>query len=662
VNNLLQANGRSIQYALPDYSNSYTFLTGVAVEYMGADGTWKRMWGVLPSENADTVSYWMRQSFRAPSDTVYPVSSWASLGQCKDSIIIDTTVKDTNQWGELTDSTNVKDSVISELSSYDENTFGGWPLAVTWSEDTSVVPVAWVDSIKQSCGSLYPIGAGKILTIPFQGTKLQGVKFFSLDTGMRSRYTHLDFWVAASKTWDTGYIKDVPVRIWINQQIAPGDSDKNHDAEEDFSLLHGYLPSGRLSQKWQKVSIPMDELYQHLNNPINGVSDSLFLKFMLDITGVDTVEESLRTNLYISGVRWVTRDTAHGRITTRRADVAILTNRSVDIGKLRYDARILNQSTEILNAQAIRLVFPSFVAANYGVSSAGSIIGTSSPLATDDVIDSKSNWFEGSVHSQALMWYDPAYLLPSRSVGLRLNTNIPDGLNIPYLGDAPLNRVSPYMVPGFAVDGLQRDGSYRRLWGVLPEENADTLRFWHRVPLGMPSDTIAPSSSWTPGMNCTDSGNGSSDSSGVEPPDADLADMLPSANLSVCNGCASVVFGGKPATRVLNTYGGLAVNADFVVTQEVRNARYLAMDIVAPGCDLSVPWDRYLEIVRVNPQAQMWWNSQRILVPGLNSSSWITLSFDWNGGSLPLNSAMSVKLNPNIGCSDLFISNWRFVP
>lgn len=662
VKNLLQANGRSIQYALPDYSKSYSFLTGVAVEHLGADGTWKRMWGVLPSENPDTVSYWKRQSFRSPSDTVYPASSWVSLGQCKDSISIDTTVKDTNLWKELTDSINVKDSVISELSSFAANTFGGWPLAITWSEDGSVVPVAWVDSIKQSCGSLYPVGAGKILTIPFQETKLQGVKFFSLDTGMRSRYTHLEFWVAASKSWDTGYIKDVPVRIWMNQQIAPGDGDKNHDAEEDFSLLHGYLPSGRLAQKWQKVSIPLDELYQYLNNPINGVSDSLFLKFMLDMTGRNVTDDSLRTNLHISGVRWVVRDTVQGRITTRRTDVAILTNRSSDIGNLRYDVRIMNQSTEILNSQKIRLVFPSFADVNYGISSASSIVGTSSPLATDDAIDYYSKWFGGSVYSKTLMWYDYAYLLPSRSVGLRLNTNIPAGLNIPYQGDAPMNRLSPYMLPGFAVDGMQANGIYRRLWGVLPGENADTVRFWHSVPTGMPSDTIAPMSSWTSGVNCTDSGNGTRDSSAVEPSVADLAGELPSATLSVCSGCAPVVFGGRAATRVENTNGGLAVNADFMVTQEVQNARYLAMDIVAPSCDLSVHWDRYIEIVRVNPDAQIWWDPQRVLVPGLSNSSWTTLSFDWNGSLLPLNSAMSVKLNPNIGCSDVFISNWRFVP
>src|ERR1035437_7180536 len=68
---------------------------------------------------------------------------------------------------------------------------------------------------------------------------------------------------------------------WLTHQVQPGVGDDNHSSEEDFNLIQAYLSSEHLQRRWQKVSIPLDELYQNAL-ATNSDSTKLFLKFMLD--------------------------------------------------------------------------------------------------------------------------------------------------------------------------------------------------------------------------------------------------------------------------------------------------------------------------------------------------------------------------------------------
>jgi len=525
------ADGQSTQYSMPDYSKSYSFLSGVAADYLQPDGTWRRLWGILPTESADTVKYWHHQYYHSPSDTVFDVGAWRDLGSCKDSTLDTNSIKNdsTGNAPILTSSDSAQDIVISAFSASTVNTFGGMHFVTAWYENSSdtSTPVLWRDSVLQGCsGILKPVDQGKILTIHFDGTSLQGLKFFTTDTGLIHRYTHLDFWVAASKEWDSSKVKDQPVRIWMNHQFQMRGNDENHNSEEDFSLLQGYMPRGHQTLQWQKVSIPVSELFQTLNNSANGSSDSLFLKFMLDLTSIGFTTADLRADVHFSGIQWVKRDTSQGMVTTRNTDVIVETNRTVSgymgtdgyIANFAYalEMRLVNQSGHSINSQRLKLRLP--VSSEQSLFNPGlSDIGNGRYLASDDVIGNGSAWFASQPRTDMVpaisyagvnldreirtAWNGFDSIGSSRSVGLRLDIWASESSLNPFW-EQPKSRTNPFILNGIAVEYLQNDGTYKRIWGYLPGERLDTLHYWHLKKLGRPADSVAPVSSWRAITEC----------------------------------------------------------------------------------------------------------------------------------------------------------------
>jgi hypothetical protein len=238
----------------------------------------------------------------------------------------------------------------------------------------------------------------------------------------------------------------------------------------------------------------------------------------------------------------------------------------------------------------------------------------------------------------------------SRTVGLAYGTGVLRTDRNPFW-ELPKNRVTPFILSGMAVEYQKADGSYRRIAGYLPGERRDTVKFWHLRRVGMPSDTIAPASSWRE----------LPPSAPITPANVVLPTLPSGSALVTCNACTPVVLGNTQAVQVVGNGGSTIFETTVPTTPGVKAATKFAIDVQTPGCSIG-GWEQ-LWFIRVNPSANLWWDSKDVRLTRATSSSWVTYQFPWNGTVLPTGSTTNLKIAINTNCANtLYISNPRFLP
>lgn len=146
-----------------------------------------------------------------------------------------------------------------------------------------------------------------------------------------------------------------PIRIWIkrinySQIQTPG-------LEERYALVQSYLPGNEHTGRWQKVSIPMQELISYPTGTGGG--------WVIKITreGIDHGNYSIPSpRIFIDDLKLVTYETTLGLVTTRRTDVTYL-DKSEDFvpegsyarDEIRTHHRIVNHSERNIDLRNLQL-------------------------------------------------------------------------------------------------------------------------------------------------------------------------------------------------------------------------------------------------------------------------------------------------------------------
>jgi len=371
---------------------------------------------------------------------------------------------------------------------------------------------------------LLPVGSDSIIKIPFGNPKYQGVRFEALRGALdTNRFTHLEFWVASSRDWSNRQNWDLPVRVWLTNQEKPGTGEDNHADEEDFNLLQTYLGSGRLARRWQKVSIPLKELIQPSLPEHSNLTKTL-LKFMVDRSSTEITDSSRRADLFLTGMRWV-KYSPGPLVTTRRVGVSLIgkgfkVNDPEGIipgGRDQLDLRLVNPTRWPLRADSVRVR----LAYHAGSPSWSKFSNNHGGRGTDENVD--NGWFAPQASFRSITpftsptgrsaefeigldWSDPAVLPAGKAWQGFWQQSFSNNL---FIGGRSLHHYLPdssssfSYLTGLVVEHRQGTG-WARLWGFDPGESPDTVRFWTREDVRIPSDTAAPSSSVVVTGPCSD--------------------------------------------------------------------------------------------------------------------------------------------------------------
>jgi hypothetical protein len=556
---------RSLAWSWPNLDSIDQFAPHIILDHLMSNGDWVRAWGLAPNEDSRTVSYWTPEDLVDPVmaiDSIHQIRAhitvngnttpgarlfasadasvdplghplqfhWIdSIGRVIrvgsiDSFVVPDTGKIVLRLRafDILDPTRVGlDSVTvwstSSAKAIDSlqiltGSRGTWIPGSAWGSTSTAFP-SWkasVDLVARdgSCPvRLLPIAGDSILSLPFSSVTLDGVRFDAPTAALdRNRFTHLEFWVASSREWPTRNHRDVPVRIWLTHQVQPGTGDNNHSSEEDFNLIQAYLPSSHLLRRWQKVSIPLDELYQ-TSLSANSDMTKLFLKFMLDNTASSEVDSARRADLYLTGIRFAKYDPGT-RVTTRRIGaIAVGSAYPIpNLGSTRMDFRLLNVAPQPLFSDSLRIRAEYWNSSSVGSSFSNNI----GAMGTDESVS--SNWFV----PQDTAW---SFALSTDIVGRNANR----GHQLTWASSVPLaagkgweaiwslgfsdsvfsngqsrQHFAPDASPSSALfDGIVIDykqaGGWKRLWGTEAWESPDTVTYWAREGIRVPADTAMPS-------------------------------------------------------------------------------------------------------------------------------------------------------------------------
>jgi len=661
--------GHSLAWSWPDSANFFQFAPHVVVDHLLSAGSWCRVWGLAPGEAQATVSYCSEENLIDPSHTVgaaalikshIVVDTLAEAG----SRVVASAATSSDPMGHVlqfhwldaagrviaigpVDTVVVPDSgrLVLRLRVFDLNdpsrtgedsatirplakaapkdssailsgSGGTWAVGSAWGSGNTVPQPEWRSSVDLSAKDsscpvrLLPVGSDSILVIPFSKDSLNGVRFDAPAAALdRSHFTNLEFWVASSREWNAKNHRDAPVRIWLTQQTAPGNGDNNHANEEDFTLLQAYLGTTlKLQRHWQKVSIPLDELYQSAR-AANSDSTKLFLKFMLDNSFSGSVDTARRADLYLSGIRFVKYDSTASRVTTRKVG-AVLTGTTevvVNSWESRLDFRLLNTSSKALNSDSLRLRFGYWHQPNVGVSFSNNTGGQGTDESVSDQWFSVSNstldiplstdqWGRKANHVVTMAWNSAVPLAGTKGweaiwlIGF-YDSLFRNGRSLQHFNaDSSL---SFSLLTGIAADYRKPDGSWARIWGYAPGENPDTVTYWARENVRMPADSIAPAASVVAlSGSCTDTSThsgGGTDTGSTSNTSVAAGDTaaLPStgrdAGLTVASGTA----GGKTATVVSQTRSDWSVKHTFTFDTAWAHHSEILVDIWVDPAQIS---------------------------------------------------------------------------
>jgi hypothetical protein len=654
------SSGRSLAWSWPDSANFFQFAPHIEVDHLMPDGSWARVWGVAPNEDPGLVSYWSPENLVNPSRAIdgskqikahitvngttsprahlvavadastdplgHPLQFYwlDSVGHVLqvgsvDSFIVPDTGKfilrlrafdllDPTRTG--TDSLVIISTGIALDTAKILTGHGGtWIPGSAWG--TGTAPTAyWAGTVDLAAkdGScpvrLHPIGGDSILVLPFSNNALDGVRFDAPTSALdRSRFSHLEFWVATSRDWPSRYLRDLPVRTWLTHQIQPGLGDDNHSSEEDFNLIQVYLGSGHLQRRWQKVSIPLDELFQ---NALAANSDStkLFLKFMLDHSASGGIDTSRRADLYLTGLKFVKYGDAP-RVTTRRVGVVVFGEANA-IGNsytTRIDLRLLNPSHLRLSSDSLRLRLaywgPSAVDDTFENNNAG--MGTDESVLPAWFSPQDSGWdFSTSIdpqgrkanHVHQLSWNTPAPLIGGKGWEAIWNVVYNDSL---FLAGKSRQHFAPDQSSSFSmmtgiVAEYKNQGNWMRLWGYDAWENPDTVNFWGREPLRAPSDTAVPVGSvQSLTGSCSDTsgnGNASSGTSNTNIASGDVS-ALPSIGRDPLLVTQAVTDAGKTAVQVTQSKPDWNIKHTFVFDTAWAHHTIVDVDVYVDPAEMT---------------------------------------------------------------------------
>lgn len=615
------AGTRSLNWSWPDSSSIWQFAPKIVVDGLKSDGTWGRIWGMAPGEDPASVVFWRRERLVDPFDaedasnrlrakirwidsTTVPgeeivLSADSSIdpsgGQLgyhwldrqghilSENVEYRQVLPDTGTvmiwlrvWNTSRPERVSTDSVALRVGvpglpiiaePFLQGPNGVWRLADAWGSNPTELPT-WTDSVQSavdSCSLVWnPAEGDKILRIPFGSRSLGGVRFeaprSALDTG---RFTHLEFWVASEKEWLNAPDVERSIRIWLTKQITPTDSFDNNTSEEDFTMLQTYLPEGRLRRRWQKVSIPLDELIQAAP-----ARDTLSwqLKFMKDWT-FHPEHTEMDADLILSGMQWARYDTGV-RVTTRRTGAHISGSWSTgnSFNQHRGLVRLLNTSARTLRSDSIRIRIPVDLQALQATSASG-MVHNPGYQGVDESVDQA--WFVAAFNDSAwsesrqdrgleitgdrlIRWPQSVPLAPVKGFMAQLQVSyVPGDTATPWFFP-----VRPDLAPGnygygivsrMLVEQRKPDGTWGRLWGLLPGESFATTSFWSPEPLQSPVDTTAPANAFRQGA-CQDT-NSSPPDTGVTVPPGDTA-QYPTTGRDLTVTTRVVEVAGKPGVEI----------------------------------------------------------------------------------------------------------------
>ena len=500
-----------------------------------------------------------------------------------------------------------------------------------------------------------------ILFIPFANKTLDGVRFDAPTASLdRTKFTHLEFWVASSREWPSRDHWDLPVRIWLTHQVKPGPGDDNNTAEEDFSLIQTYLPGQHLHRRWQKVSIPIDELYQS-SLPINSDPAHLFLKFMVDhswaTAGIDT---SRRADLFLSGVRWA-KYPAGPRVTTRQTGVVIFgeANAIPNYGSTRIDLRLLNPTAKALWSDSLRIRLPYWspyaVTDNFGNNTVG--MGTDesvlsnwfSPMdSAKDMALAVDSWKRKANHTHSIQWRTHDSLKAGKGWEAIWSIGYSDSL---FRQGMSMQHFAPDSSPSFSLMGgvvaeYGAGGHWKRLWGYDASEDPDTVNFWGGEALRIPSDTAMPSGAVVSlGGSCVDTSTKSSSNTYLSPGDPNV---LPSSGRDPLLTTQVVNEGGQTALKVTQSGPNFNIQHDFVFDTAWAHHNIVDVDVyVDPNEMVGSAWAGDLAMATFDGNS--WLTPVPVGNNGLQQAvgQWVTLRFQYNPTSYVLGKPFTLLLEAN---------------
>lgn len=725
---LRYAGTRSLHWSWPDSADIWQFAPHIVIDGRKADGTWGRIWGLAPDEDPQFLEYWNRESLRDPSQAVTLAtlvkaririlsgavapggrlvltadSSYDPLGHPltyhwldAQGRVLNTSVSwalDLPQSGELKiglrvfDATDIarqaRDSMILDITSPGVATDslavlrgpnGPMTFVEAWGPSSGTASPQWLDSVTLPVrDGMCPVrlrttGPGKILRIPFGRVGYTGVRFaLPRDTLTRSRWTHLEFWVASDREFAFESDRERPLRIWMTHQIAPASGADNHASEEDFGIVQTYLAGGQLKRSWQKVSIPLDELIQE--SPINNDTTKWFLKLMKhwSFRESDTARDA---DLLLSGMALVHHGNAHGRVTTRRVGALALGSlaRSSLSNGWTGTLRVMNPTPIALRADSIRI----------------RMLGNHSYMHGVSLMPNQGD--RGSDESVSQDWYnelnsDSAWSTPVTSGGRQISGeaiftwNTPTALNglrgwqglFGLYNGAPVdstmdpwflirrNDVEDILLHRVLVEHRQSGGAWKRLWGVAPLESWTMLDFDGRDRLLIPSDTALPLAS-VEALSCNDTvvtppdtTHPPRDTSSIYGTTAGSVSDVPSMGRDGSLSVTAVTVQGQPAVQIYQSRPDWSVKHTFSFDTAWARGQYILIDILVPAAQLSAT-DSYVGSLSVSTfDGQNWiaLNPNAGVDLGSAVGSWKTIRFSYDHTRYVLGQPFDVQLLAN---------------
>lgn len=718
-----QYNGtKSLNWSWPDLADYYQTAPHIVIEHQVGDTNWVRMWGYAPGEDPAGVTFWDRENLRDPSEAVSGTAAikahitlglgalvvganlfatsqassdplghtlqahWLdSLGHVIKVGSIDSFVPtDTGRYVlrlrifDITDPTRMSsDSMVIHISpaanrmdslNILNGRNGTWIPGSTWG--TGVTPaVSWKSSVDlptqdASCPpKLYPVGSDSIMVIPFSNPSLVGVRFDAPSNALdRSKFTHLEFWVASSREWPTRDHHDALVRFWLTHQVAPGAGDDNHGTpEEDFNLVQPYLPAGKLLRRWQKVSIPLDELFQS-SLPVNSDSSKLFLKFMLDESFTGRVDDDRRYDLFLSEIRFVKYGSGV-RVTTRRVG-AVFTGLAYPVGNSSYtrlDFRMLNPTHLSLSSDSLRLRFAYNTPTSYALAFQNNTggWGTDESVTEDWFRISETQWNLNPVVVDAFgrkaskvtqfTWPTGVPLIGGKGWEAILHFGFNDsiyangGHSLQYCISDSSKSFS--LLTGIVAD-YKHNGGWSRIWGYEPGENPDTVSFWGLEPLSFPADTVPPVSSLGRGT-CNDTIPAAP--SNVSTTAGSVAE-LPSTGRDSVLAIQATTIGGRPAVAITQSLADWNIKHTFVFDSAWAHRSVIDVDVYVDPAELvGSAWAGTMMASTFDHQT---WSSLDLIPLNYNAldsavGRWRTLRFKYDATKYVLGRAFDLMLLAN---------------
>jgi len=718
--------GHSLAWSWPDSANFFQFAPRVVVDHLEPNGTWARAWGLAPNESPATVSYWSPENLVDPSRSIdsldqirahitvagttspgahlvasaaasvdpigHPLQyDWLdSLGRVIRVGAIDSfVVPDTGEIVlrlrvfDYTDPTRIAaDSLVvyslapgkaADSTKILTGHGGTWVPGSSWGTGSTSSTPSWKASVDLVARDgdcpvrLHPIGSDSILVVPFSDTTVDGVQFVAPNSALdRSRFTHLEFWVATGRDWPSRDHRDLPVRVWLTHQIQPGPGDDNHASEEDFNLVQAYLADEQIMRGWQKVSIPLDELFQS-SLPANSDSTKLFLKFMLDRSHTSRVDTARRADLYLTGMRFA-KYGGPVRVTTRRVG-AILFGQAYAVGNsatTRLDLRLLNPTHLPLLSDSLRLRLPYWSPASVGMgfSNNSGGMGTDESVADSWFSPIDSAWdFPLAVdpqgrkanHAHQLTWSTSSPLIPGKGWEGIWTIGYNDSL---FLNGVSRQHFAPDLSNSFSLlTGLvaeyKNNGLWSRIWGYDAGENPDTVNVWGREPVSVPSDTAVPSGSVESLTgSCTDTTGTGGTTSGTSNTSIAAGDVsgLPSNGRDPLLSTQEVSVGGKAAVQVIQSKPDWNIKHTFVFDTAWADHSVVDVDVyVDPSEMTGTAWPGTLSAATFDGLKWITLNLVPLNDNGLQQAEgqWVTLRFQYAPSQYTLGESFDIMFLAN---------------